>query len=84
MSLNNLEALTKPTLLRHFKGSMFMFLYFATLETTKERVIVYQGLKDGKIWVRPASEVFENVEKVRPNPTGQTYRFEVVQNAFDI
>lgn len=63
---------------RHFKGGYYVVQATATDEPTGEQVVIYQSLQDGRIWVRPISVFQELVPEDKPNPTGQTYRFERV------
>jgi hypothetical protein len=46
---------------RHYKGGIYKVLLWATDTETGETSVVYEGT-DGKIWVRPATMFFENVE----------------------
>jgi hypothetical protein len=44
----------------HMKtGGLYVVLTDAELETDLSRVVVYKSLKDGRIWVRPASEFYD-------------------------
>ncbi len=38
---------------RHYKGNLYKIINFAVHSETLEDMIVYQSLKDNKIWVRP-------------------------------
>lgn len=48
-------------LYKHFKGGIYKHLYTATYSENLEEMIIYQSLKDGKIWVRPSKRFFEEV-----------------------
>jgi hypothetical protein len=65
---------------RHYKGKMYYVMNLAEHTETYETMVVYHSLYgEAEIWTRPLdmfmSEVPEDVEE---NPTGQTYRFEVM------
>ena len=65
---------------RHFKGGYYIVHSLAHSEKTGEELVVYQSLQDGMIWIRPVSEFQEPVPEDKPNPTGQTLRFERIAN----
>ena len=44
------------TYLHKKTGGYYNVLYYGTDEHTMETVVIYQSIKTGKIWVRPASE----------------------------
>lgn len=77
------EKLNIGAILRHYKGGLYEFVSRATLESTGEEVAVYCNYFTGKKWVRPMKEMFDYVKYRTPNPTGQTFRFQVVENLFD-
>lgn len=45
----------------HYKGGLYEVLYVASHTETGEQLVVYQSLRDHRIWVRPATMFFENV-----------------------
>lgn len=47
---------------RHYKGGLYEVLFVAIHTETKERLVIYESLKDGQIWARPYEMFFENVE----------------------
>ena len=65
---------------RHFNGGYYVVQSLATIESTGEKVVIYQSLQNGRVWVRPVSVFHEPVPKGKENPTGQKYRFERVTN----
>lgn len=67
-------------LFRHFKGGYYLVHTVAQLEDTGEQVVVYQSVQNGSMWVRPLNVFQEVVPEDKDNPTGQTYRFERVNN----
>lgn len=49
-------------ILKHFKGKLYRFLYFAKRSEDAGDVVVYQALYgEHGIWVRPAEEFFSTV-----------------------
>lgn len=48
---------------KHFKGGKYEVLTLATHHETKEQVVVYQSLEDGKVYIREAAMFSELVEK---------------------
>jgi hypothetical protein len=46
---------------RHYKGGLYEFVCDATLESDLTPMIVYRAA-DGKVWTRPASVFFEQVD----------------------
>ena len=66
---------------RHFKGNY----YFVALDSeTQERVVIYKAIynrEDSQIWVRREEMFLEEIDKTRKdNITGQTHRFEIVED----
>ncbi len=54
----------RPGIYRHFKGNRYRLLYTARHSETLEVMAVYQALYgDGGIWVRPAAQWSELVER---------------------
>mgnify|MGYP004446597511 CR=1 FL=1 len=48
---------------RHFKGNYYRLLHFAYDCETEERMVVYQAMYgEGKIWIRPEKNFFEEIE----------------------
>lgn len=65
----------RPGIYRHFKGNRYRLLYTARHSETLEPMAVYQALYgDREIWVRPASQWLEMVE--RDGVTYQRFTFE--------
>lgn len=69
---------------RHFKGNYYFVENIAYDSENKERMVVYKPLyerEDGRsIWVRPEKMFLEEIPERPDNITGQTYRFELVDN----
>ena len=50
----------KSEIYQHIKtGDLYVILTDAEYEATLVPVVVYKSLKDGRIWVRPASEFYD-------------------------
>lgn len=47
---------------RHFKGGIYKYVGIAQHSETLEMMVIYQSLKDGKVWVRPYWMFFEEVK----------------------
>lgn len=52
----------KGTVLRHYKGGIYEVIGVATHSETTEEMLVYQNIKEKKIWVRPINMCYENVD----------------------
>lgn len=69
---------------RHFKGNYYFIVNIALSSETQERMVVYRPLyerTDSMLWVRPEKMFLETIDVKRPdNITGQTYRFELVED----
>lgn len=65
---------------RHFKGK-YIFVENIGKYFDGTPVVIYKGVNDGGIFVRPIEIFLEEVEPDNPkNVTGQKYRFEVVDH----
>ncbi|MEK7193482.1 MAG: DUF1653 domain-containing protein [Patescibacteria group bacterium] len=47
---------------RHFKGDEYRVIAVAKHSETQEEFVVYQSVKDDRVWVRPTAMFLENVE----------------------
>lgn len=69
---------------RHFKGNYYFIENISKDSETEEDLVEYRALykrKDTAFWVRPAKMFFETISATRKgNITGQTKRFEVVED----
>ncbi len=67
---------------RHFKGNYYFVDNIAYDSETQEKMVVYKPLynrEDGRsIWVRPEKMFLEEIPERPDNITGQTHRFELV------
>lgn len=53
---------------RHYKGNIYKIIAFAKHSETLKDMIVYQAVKDGKMWVRPRrmwNEIVDNEGTLR-------------------
>ena len=70
-------CIANGSIVRHFKGDLYMVLNFATHTETKECLVVYKALYgQGTVWTRPLDMFMEKAPKDRHNPTGQKFRFQ--------
>ncbi|ASJ52733.1 hypothetical protein BP422_03685 [Brevibacillus formosus] len=68
------------SLYRHYKGKLYYVMGLAEHSETNELMVVYHALYgDNEMWVRPLEMFLSEVEESKENPTGQKYRFELVQ-----
>ena len=69
---------------RHFKGNYYFVENIAYNSETEEKMVTYKPLykrdDDRNIWVRPEKMFLDNISDRSDNITGQTYRFELVDN----
>lgn len=69
--------LKENTIVRHFKGNLYLFLGIAKHTETGEELVLYKALYGkGLLYARPKSMFFEKVPENKINPTGQAYRFQ--------
>lgn len=64
---------------QHFKGTHHEILNIALDSETLERMVVYNHVEDGKVWVRPEKEFLEEIPERADNVTGQKHRFELIE-----
>lgn len=69
---------------RHFKGNYYFVENIALDSETQERVVIYKAIynrEDSQIWVRREEMFLEEIDSTRKdNITGQTHRFEIVED----
>ena len=65
---------------RHYKGNYYSVLAIAHDVDTWETMVCYYGLYgEGDTWIRKRDEFLsEAPQDIEANPTGQTYRFEIM------
>jgi hypothetical protein len=67
-------------MVRHFKGDLYLVLAVGRHTETEEKMVAYKALYgEGKIWFRPSELFMSKVPEGKENPTGQKYRFEMIE-----
>jgi hypothetical protein len=68
-------------LYRHFKGKLYYVMGISEHTETGEYLVIYHALYgEGDTFARPYEEFLSEVEEGKENPTGQKYRFELVED----
>ena len=69
---------------RHFKGNYYFVENIAYNSENEEKMVIYKPLYERddnrNIWVRPEKMFLDNISDRSDNITGQTYRFELVDD----
>lgn len=60
---------------QHFKGGFYKIVAIGTNTETEEKMVVYQSLKDQKVWVRPYDMFISKVDREKYPNAYQPYRF---------
>ena len=60
---------------QHFKGGFYKIVAIGTNTETEEKMIVYQSLKDKKIWIRPYNMFISKVNRKKYPNAEHPYRF---------
>lgn len=69
-----MSAEIKKGIYKHFKGNEYEVIDVATHSETEESYIIYRALYgDKKLWVRPESMFFEEVNKPEINYRGPRF-----------
>ena len=58
-----MQEITIGKTYRHYKGNLYKIIALGKQSETLEDMIIYQAVRDGKVWVRPAkmwNEVVDN------------------------
>ncbi len=73
------EKIEAGSMWQHFKGDQMKVILLATNSENLEEMVIYEHR--GKNWARPISIFLskEDISKREDNQTGQTYRFEKVE-----
>ena len=61
---------------KHFKGHLYKVLYIGKDSETLEKVVIYQNIENGDVWVRPYEMFNSLVNKEKYPNVKQKYRFE--------
>lgn len=71
---------SKGKIVRHFKGDYYLIKDIATHTEDDEQLVIYIALYgDCNVYARPIDMFIEKVPEGKTNPTGQEYRFELVE-----
>ena len=60
---------------QHFKGGLYKIIAIGTNTETEEKMIVYQSLKDKKIWIRPYDMFISKINRKEYPNAEHPYRF---------
>ena len=60
---------------QHFKGGFYKIIAIGTNTETEEMMVVYQSLKDKRVWIRPYDMFISEVNREKYSNTYQPYRF---------
>lgn len=78
---NSDQIIKAKHIYRHFKGKFYYVIGTALHTETNEEMVIYHPLYgDYQLFVRPLKMFTEEVPEDKENPTGQKYRFELVDN----
>jgi len=68
------------TIVRHFKGNLYLIITIGEDVKTNNKFVVYKALYGkGKVWIKDLGSFIEEVPKDKVNPIGQVYRFEIFE-----
>ena len=59
---------------QHFKGGFYKIIAIGTNTETEEKVVVYQSLKDKRVWIRPYDMFISKVDREKYPNAYQPYR----------
>lgn len=59
---------------QHFKGGFYKIVAIGTNTETEEKMVVYQSLKDQRIWIRPYDMFISKVDREKYPNAYQPYR----------
>lgn len=59
---------------QHFKGDFYKIVAIGTNTETEEKVVVYQSLKDQRVWIRPYDMFISKVDREKYPNAYQPYR----------
>lgn len=60
---------------QHFKGGFYKIVTIGTNTETEEKMVVYQSLKDQRVWIRPYDMFISKVDREKYPNDYQPYRF---------
>lgn len=74
-----MRKVEKNSVYRHYKGNFYYVLTLANHTETSENMVIYHALYDeGETFAKPEDMFLSEVENGVKNPTGQTYKYELV------
>lgn len=59
---------------QHFKGGFYKIVAIGTNTGTEEKMVVYQSLKDKRVWIRPYEMFISKVDREKYPNADQSYR----------
>lgn len=59
---------------QHFKGGLYKIVAIGTNTETEEKMVVYQSLKDKRVWIRPYEMFISKVDREKYPNAYQPYR----------
>lgn len=59
---------------QHFKGDFYKIITIGTNTETEEKMVVYQSLKDQRVWIRPYDMFISKVDREKYPNAYQSYR----------
>lgn len=62
-------------IVKHFKGDLYKIIAFGINTETEEKMVVYQSLKDQKMWIRGYDMFTSQVDRLKYINFLQPYRF---------
>lgn len=62
-------------IVKHFKGGLYKIIVFGTNTETGEKMVVYQSLKDQRVWIREYDMFTSVVDRLKYINFLQPYRF---------
>lgn len=62
-------------IVKHFKGGLYKIIDFGTNTETDEKMVVYQSLKDQRVWIREYDMFTSVVDRLKYINFLQPYRF---------
>lgn len=60
---------------QHFKGGFYKIVTIGINTETEEKMVVYQSLKDKRVWIRPYEMFISKVDREKYPNADQSYRF---------
>lgn len=58
-----MEQIIVNGIYKHYKGNLYQVIALGKDSETLHDVVIYKSIDDGKVWVRPVSMWFEQINK---------------------